>query len=247
MKPLYTEEEFKNAKVNDKLSCECYSCNQPFLKRKGDIQKVLRGVQGFNGKYCSSICASKNKIKEHNLICQACGKEFTRRNSDMQNSKLHFCSKTCSSPYIAKYVIYKDLPKKICKNCPAILNDKSKSYCNNKCRIQFKSEKSITIKEEWLNGTLNLSNKYSYKDIVKKLLMEICDSKCQLCGFSGTNLKTNNSILQIDHIDGNCLNNVYSNVRLICPNCHAMSENYGSLNKNSARVWKRSKYNNPLK
>ena len=44
----------------------------------------------------------------------------------------------------------------------------------------------------------------------------------------------------IHHIDGNCLNNDESNLQVLCPNCHAMTENFGSRNKNAAPG--RSKY-----
>lgn len=36
--------------------------------------------------------------------------------------------------------------------------------------------------------------------------------------------------LVIDHIDGNHTNNTYSNLRLLCPNCHSLTPNYKSKN-----------------
>lgn len=37
--------------------------------------------------------------------------------------------------------------------------------------------------------------------------------------------------LQVDHIDGDWSNNVKSNLRFLCPNCHSQSPNFGSKNK----------------
>ena len=37
MKPLYTNEEFNDAKSMDKLPCECYQCNKTFYKLKKEI------------------------------------------------------------------------------------------------------------------------------------------------------------------------------------------------------------------
>lgn len=34
--------------------------------------------------------------------------------------------------------------------------------------------------------------------------------------------------MQIDHIDGNSDNNVISNCRLLCPNCHTQTKTWGS-------------------
>jgi 5-methylcytosine-specific restriction endonuclease McrA len=36
--------------------------------------------------------------------------------------------------------------------------------------------------------------------------------------------------LEFDHIDGDCSNNRHDNLRLLCPNCHALSENHAVLN-----------------
>ncbi len=42
----------------------------------------------------------------------------------------------------------------------------------------------------------------------------------------------NNPIpLELHHIDGNSLNNNLSNLSLLCPNCHALTDNYRSKNR----------------
>lgn len=33
--------------------------------------------------------------------------------------------------------------------------------------------------------------------------------------------------LQIDHIDGNWKNNLITNLRFLCPNCHSQTSTYG--------------------
>jgi hypothetical protein len=40
-------------------------------------------------------------------------------------------------------------------------------------------------------------------------------------------------VLQLDHIDGDSDNNYPKNLRLLCPNCHAQTENFGSKGKGS--------------
>lgn len=40
--------------------------------------------------------------------------------------------------------------------------------------------------------------------------------------------------LELDHIDGNSSNNVLSNLRLLCPNCHALTATYRGKNQRRA-------------
>jgi 5-methylcytosine-specific restriction endonuclease McrA len=104
------------------------------------------------------------------------------------------------------------------------------------------------IVDDWKLGIVEGHTKYgSIRDPIRLYLLKLNNYCCCKCGFSGVNPVTNKTILQINHIDGNCMNSTKDNLEVICPNCHSMTPNYGSLNKNSARVWKRAKYNNPLK
>jgi len=42
--------------------------------------------------------------------------------------------------------------------------------------------------------------------------------------------------LELDHIDGNTENNNFNNLRLLCPNCHALTSSYRGRNQNRARA-----------
>lgn len=41
-------------------------------------------------------------------------------------------------------------------------------------------------------------------------------------------------VLQIDHRDGNGLNNLKENLRFLCPNCHSQTDTFGSKNIKSS-------------
>jgi HNH endonuclease len=105
-------------------------------------------------------------------------------------------------------------------------------FCSVACNSKYQWEKvSIPKIESGQGGNL------------KRYLKEIFGDKCSECGQEGT---WNNKplVLQLDHIDGDSDNNYPNNVRLLCPNCHTQTENFGSKGKGSRykKVTKRNSY-----
>jgi hypothetical protein len=70
---------------------------------------------------------------------------------------------------------------------------------------------------------------------IKRYLRKKFGDKCCLCGWSVINVKTGKVPLVADHIDGNWRNNTENNLRLICPNCDAISPTYAGLNRGKGR------------
>ena len=68
----------------------------------------------------------------------------------------------------------------------------------------------------------------------KTILIEFYayEDKCSLCGL-GDSWNGKALTLQLDHIDGDNLNNEISNLRIICPNCHTQTPTY-CRNKNTS-------------
>lgn len=66
--------------------------------------------------------------------------------------------------------------------------------------------------------------------VLRRALIESgMPEKCAICNlvpeWNGQKL-----VLQIDHIDGDFLNNLLVNLRFLCPNCHSQTETFGSKN-----------------
>lgn len=55
---------------------------------------------------------------------------------------------------------------------------------------------------------------------------------CKICGCDG-NWQGGLISLELHHEDGDNSNNEIENLSYLCPNCHAMTENYRGKNKNS--------------
>lgn len=64
----------------------------------------------------------------------------------------------------------------------------------------------------------------SYKLKNKLLKEKIKSYECEICGLERWQNKK--IPLELHHIDGNNKNNSLENVLLICPNCHALTDNY---------------------
>lgn len=131
----------------------------------------------------------------------------------------------------------------ICLNCGKKFEHKSSSYnkfCSNKCNGEYKKNEKI---KEWLKNPENFNGSWSY-DFIKNYLLEKNEYKCQQCGWGKENQHTHTIPLEIHHIDGDCTNNREDNLQLLCPNCHSLTETFGSSNKDSKRYkLKEYKYN----
>lgn len=124
--------------------------------------------------------------------------------------------------------------KGVCLNCGKefiLYLSSNGKYCCNKCQNEYQYKQYI---ERWKNGEVNgLNGEYYLSRYIRTYLFKKNENKCEKCGWGEVNPYTNRVPLQVHHIDGNCQNNREENLQLLCPNCHALTENFGSRNKNA--------------
>ena len=128
-----------------------------------------------------------------------------------------------------------------CLNCGKIL-DSSRKFCNSTCQSNFEYQQYIT---RWKNQEVPGHDvRYKLSPYVRRFLLEKYNYCCEKCSCNWKNPTTGLSILQIHHIDGDASNCSESNLQVLCPNCHAMTNNYGSLNTSSTRKYRKQDYQN---
>ena len=105
-------------------------------------------------------------------------------------------------------------------------------YCCRKCATEHKKLLNI---ENWKLGSNNGTSNYTCNKFVREYILKKHEYKCEKCGWGEVNPYTHRIPLQIHHIDGNSENNEESNLQVLCPNCHSLTDNFGSRNKNAPR------------
>ncbi len=129
-----------------------------------------------------------------------------------------------------------------CTNCKNVLTSRhSFKYCSNICQKDYQYKIFI---ESWKNGKCNgvIGNtSLSISRHIKKYLLDKNNYKCEKCSWSGFNKFSNKSVLEINHIEGNAPNNSETNLELLCPNCHSLTNNFRNLNKGKGRTHRSTK------
>ena len=177
---------------------------------------------------------SKKLYLENPKYCKYCGKQipYEKREND-------FCNSSCSTSFNNKGVCKHGQKKpdhSYCLNCSKEIT-RGRRFCDNTCYAEYERKQYI---ERWKQGKeTGIIGEDGIATAIRKYIFEKHHNSCELCGWNEINPYTGLVPLQIHHIDGNCKNNTEENLQLLCPNCHALTENFGSRNNNCTRIDKR--------
>ena len=167
--------------------------------------------------------------------CLFCGKDILAdREKKLYNiQQKKYCNSSCAAKGTNPLKPKRTPPQKKClrETCSNDVNYRYGKYCSSQCMADFIYESYI---KSWINGESSGSrerNNTLVSQHVRRYLFEIHDSKCSRCNWGEVNKITGKIPLHIDHIDGDASNNSQKNLRLLCPNCHSLTSNYGALNR----------------
>src|SRR3989344_4815550 len=111
-----------------------------------------------------------------------------------------------------------------CIGCSTdLLKRHQKKYCSNKCQMKYQHGLWV---EGWQGGKMNGNIGITVRNFSKHLKIYLINkfkNKCCICGWNKKHPITGVVPVEIDHIDGNSENNLEKNLRLLCPNCHALT------------------------
>jgi hypothetical protein len=217
----------------------CNGCGVSFLKDNRD----LKTKQHFH----SFECARQNRCNKNNVSCLSCGKEIVRSERQIRENKSgnFFCNNECKLKEqriggklmpihygIAKQRVYK-YKCIVCND--TIKTRKEGNACCKKCGADYRYKQYI---ESWKQGrvTGNLSSGEQISYYIRRYMFEKYNNKCAKCGWSEVNIASGKIPLTINHINGTSSDSREENLELICPNCHSLTSNYGSLNLGNGRT-----------
>ena len=191
---------------------------------------MVRLKRGFDSPTGIVLAVRVIKVK-----CMSCGNKTT-------NPK--FCSRSCAAKVNNRGVNRHATKVGQCLNCSERLRSSRSKFCNAECQHNYERDSYI---RRWLAGQETGGSDKHVSNRVRHYLYSLHGRKCWLCGWAEVNPKTLVVPVQIDHIDGDAGNNSPDNLRLLCPNCHSLTENFGSLNTGNGRKWRRDNYKSVIK
>jgi|CXWL01.1.fsa_nt_gi hypothetical protein len=194
---------------------------------KDGKRKILMALE--KGVIFQKQQAKLRRIEYYNnpVLCKFCNGSIKFEN----RKKGKFCSQSCNAAFNNKGVRRRGQAPGNCLECGTKKETYKYNFCSKECFGLFRTKMIIS---EWLKTKTSQNNKELSRTIRLWLIKE-AKEKCSKCGWNIVHTITKSVPLQINHKDGNWANNAPENLEVLCPNCHALTENFGALNLGNGR------------
>jgi hypothetical protein len=193
----------------------------------------------------------KQKYDLNPKLCANCGEKIKFKGKMSTTIKRNYCSLGCSASHgnknrlsgRGKNFIAKEWKSKIEK---AIAETKSMAAAASSIDLEFKTFRSMAKELGLYNpnpgGRGTSKSRYPIEDVFSNkvyvrpqdlrkrlVILGIKEEKCERCGIS--EWRGRKAPLELHHVDGIRENNALENIEILCPNCHAQTDNYKGKNK----------------
>lgn len=206
--------------------------------------KACTETEGWKRAQEKSRAFSKQKLQEridaynkNPRLCKHCQKPISYKLIQGVPKRV-FCSQSCAATYHNKKRQKAQIPIP-CVNCQTPLTctgwraKGTDRFCGRICQTTYYYKEFISL---WLSGKVDGGRKGGYvSNHVRRYLLDQCGNKCAQCGWNKVNSFTGNIPLEVEHKDGDCLNNRPDNLTILCPSCHALTATYKGANKGKGR------------
>ncbi|MBA9003356.1 hypothetical protein HNR21_002238 [Actinomadura cellulosilytica] len=188
------------------------------------------GTPTRNRRFCSHPCALKGtqeqraaSLRKPKSPCPQCGCPIRSRGAK-------HCSRECA----IKARTTRPAPCRRCGSEERTGRRRTGPYCSWSCWNEDRYERTGSCASwvrSWLSGEISGTTEKGRPDHrVKHALVSLRGRRCEQCGWDKVNPVSGRVPLHLDHITGDRKRNRPEEVRLLCPNCHALTPTYQHLN-----------------
>jgi len=130
---------------------------------------------------------------------------------------------------------------KPCKCCGKSISPRKRNpsrpivYCSARCQNDWQNAQTV---KAWKAGKFNgvRGEQLQLSQPIRNYILNRKGHKCSKCGWCEVHPVSGRVPVQVHHKDGNPMNTKEKNLEVLCPNCHALTPNWGSGNKGKGRT-----------
>lgn len=124
----------------------------------------------------------------------------------------------------------------LCEICETVI-DPRRRFCSRDCNLRYRKNLDLEYIERWKLGEETGSTDLSFTaSVVVRWIWDKEGPHCWQYGWDTPHESDGLPPLQIDHINGDRSDDSFGNLRLLCPNCHALTPTWGARDRTRLHV-----------